>query len=210
VSFGRHEAARDRFSPERFSAAGVDVVRRPTGGRALVHHHELTYAIAGAAEPAHSVRARYAVTQQLVVRALRVLGVRAGVSAGTRPDALALACFGAPVPGEIVVGSRKLAASAQWRHERAWLQHGSILLHDDQSMLSLGTIPGISLPPLPPAATLVSELGREPTREQLAAALVSAVESEGQAARLVDASAFELDHTRYIDRYASTAWTWRR
>lgn len=210
VSFGRNEAARDRFSAQAFADRGIDVVRRPTGGRALVHHRELTYAIAGPATPGEPLSHQYAETQHLIVRALRVLGVHAGIADGTRPASMGPVCFAAPARGEIVVGTRKLAASAQWQHDGAWLQHGSILLHDDQSLLNCGLAPGVSLPLLPPPATLVDELHRAPTHEELARAFASAIESEGQTARLVDAHDFALAPDRFISRYQDEAWTWRR
>lgn len=211
ISLGRHEPAVGRFSTERLAAAGLDLVRRPTGGRALVHHRELTYAIAGPAAPGESARARYVETQQLLARALRILGVGASIAGSTHyaphPDT---ACFAEPAAGELVIGARKLAAGAQWRHAGAWMQHGSILMHDDQALLRRALAPGASMPALPPAATLAEVLGREPTRAALADAIVRAVDQAGHPIQLVEAAAFALDASLYIDRYRDEQWTWRR
>jgi lipoate-protein ligase A len=211
ISLGRNEVALGRFSAERLAAEGLDLVRRPTGGRALVHDHELTYAIAGPARRGESARARYIETQQLLARALRVLGAGAGIADSThiapQPDT---ACFAAPTAGELVIGARKLAAGAQWRHATAWLQHGSILLRDDQPRLRRVLAPGASLPALPPAATLADVLGREPTRAAFADALVRAVEQAGEAAHLVHAEDFALEARAFIGRYRDEQWTWRR
>jgi lipoate-protein ligase A len=211
ISIGRNEVAIGRFSPERLAAAGLDLVRRPTGGRALVHHRELTYAIAGPVAPGASARARYVETQQILARALRVLGVGASIAGSThyapQPGS---ACFAEPAAGELVIGARKLAASAQWRHGSAWLQHGSILLHDDQPLLRRAIEPGASVPSLPPAATLTEALGREPGRDALAGAIVKALEHGGEPAQLVAGPDFALDGTTFIDRYRDERWTWRR
>jgi lipoate-protein ligase A len=211
VSFGLNEAATKRFRAAQFAAAGVDVVRRPTGGRALVHHRELTYSIAGPIAPGESPRALYDEIQQMLARALRVLGVDAEVARGARSrssdDA---ACFAGPAPGELIVGTRKLAASAQWRHETAWLQHGSILLHDDQPMLSAGLAPGVAPAVMPAPATLVECLGRAPSRDELARAIIAALEAAGQAAEIVNASELSLDPNPFVVRYRDAGWTWRR
>ena len=59
LSFGRHETVRDRFSAEALEAHGVDAVRRPTGGRVLLHEGEVTYSVTAPApddEPIRGVR----------------------------------------------------------------------------------------------------------------------------------------------------------
>ena len=59
VSFGRNEHTAGRFDPERLREAGLEAIRRPTGGRALLHHRELTYAIAGPATADATLRSTY-------------------------------------------------------------------------------------------------------------------------------------------------------
>lgn len=210
VSLGRNEPTAARYSAEAFAAAGLDVVRRPTGGRALVHLRELTYGIAGPVVPGESPRARYGRTQRLVARALRVLGVPAEIAGGMRTRADAEVCFAAAAPGEITADGRKLAAGAQWEHDGAWLQHGSILLHDDQGLLAAGLAPGVRRPALPAPATLVDLLGFEPSLDELAAAFVSALTHDGGHAQVVSSSSLALDATPFIARYRDSSWTWRR
>ena len=55
LSFGRHESTRARFSAARIAAADLDTVRRPTGGRALLHDHEVTYSVTAPVDAAESL-----------------------------------------------------------------------------------------------------------------------------------------------------------
>jgi lipoate-protein ligase A len=116
-------------------ARGVEVVRRATGGRAVLHDAELTYSVAvPAGEPGFGTgldESLRAVAAGLLA-ALRLLGVDAAVPAGSHRGAARRlrhpGCFAAPARHEIVVGGRKLVGSAQRRRDGAFLQHGSILI----------------------------------------------------------------------------------
>lgn len=137
LSFGRHEPAARRYDRERIAALGLDVVRRPTGGRAVWHAGELTYAVAAPAAAMGALREAYAEIHRVIRDAVRALGAGAelaGARRATRVDAGA--CFAAPAGGEVMVGDRKVAGSAQLREGGALLQHGSLLLADDQAMVS--------------------------------------------------------------------------
>jgi lipoate-protein ligase A len=158
VSFGRHETVAAAWDVAAMQAAGLDVVRRPTGGRALLHGADLTYAVALPVPHTVGWRAAYAAVNVRLLAALRALGVAATLvddGAAVPPDGLA--CFGAPAPGEIAVAGRKLVGSAVWRTPTAYLQHGSILLRDTQARLNafrygdaLATPAGTSLSDLVP------------------------------------------------------------
>lgn len=106
----------------------VPVVRRPTGGRAVWHEHEVTYAVAAPIALFGSLRNAYCQIHARIAAALRSLGAAATLAQPTRPSARPAACFALPVGGEILVGGRKLVGSAQVRRGDAFLQHGSILL----------------------------------------------------------------------------------
>lgn len=116
------------------TAEGVDIVRRPTGGRAVLHHLELTYSVAarlGRDPFTHDLQAVYQNICRALVLGLRRLGVPAevaGSAAGTpvRPTE-AIPCFVGPAAGEVVVGGRKLVGSAMRRVGDSILQHGAIL-----------------------------------------------------------------------------------
>jgi lipoate-protein ligase A len=119
-------------------------------------------------------------------------------------------CFAEPSAGELVIGERKLAGSAQWRSDGALLQHGSLLVGDDQSLLPALTIGAREDIPAP--ATLAEALGRIPSPSELAGYLSEAVRE------LEDPAAEELKvepeirarAESLVVRYQSDAWTWRR
>jgi len=119
-------------------------------------------------------------------------------------------CFNEPSAGELTLDGRKLAGSAQWRSADALLQHGSILVGDDQSLLATLAREGPSEIPSP--ATLSDALGAAPEFSNVAAALADAVRD------LEDANARELaldDELRarasaLVVQYVDDAWTWRR
>jgi lipoate-protein ligase A len=109
---------------------GVDVVRRPTGGRALLHGGDLTYAVAipRPAGAAGSVDAVYCHLAAGLVGGLARLGVDATVARHDgRPTGPV--CFTSMQGADLRVGDRKLCGSAQVRRGGAVLQHGSVLLH---------------------------------------------------------------------------------
>lgn len=139
VSLGRNEPARGLWDLDRLEAEGLGVVRRPTGGRAVLHDRELTYAVAAPARGPGSMRALYRAVNQAIVVGLARLGVPATLASRRgRPGGPADGpCFHEPAEGEIVVEGRKLVGSAQVRLGNALLQHGSILVEDDQGKLPL-------------------------------------------------------------------------
>jgi lipoate-protein ligase A len=109
-------------------ARGVEVVRRPTGGKALLHGSDLTYAVA-LARPTGSaghVDALYRTLAGALVAGLARLGVDATIGAARGPDGPA--CFAAAQGADLRVGERKLCGSAQVQRGAVVLQHGSILL----------------------------------------------------------------------------------
>lgn len=211
LSFGRNQTARGAYCAARAALQGVDVVRRPTGGRAILHHREVTYSVT-APVTAERLRASYARINRLLLDGLRRLGVAATLAApAARAPAPGVApCFEAPTEGEVVVGGRKLVGSAQWREAGALLQHGSILVDDDQTMLaSLSATP---LPDVPPPATLRAALGRAPSAADVAGALVGALRAleDPAAAPLAQDELPAARAAAARARYADDAWTWRR
>jgi len=130
LSFGRHQKPAARYDPMALAALGVDAVRRPTGGREVLHDRELTYAVIAPAAGPGSLRALYAEVNRALVQGLTLLGVPAQMMAAGRPIPApdAGACFADPAPGEVMVQGQKLVGSAQVRLGPTLLQHGSILL----------------------------------------------------------------------------------
>ena len=124
VSFGRNEPAHDRYGPALGRDAGIEFVRRPTGGRAVLHDRELTYAAVLPGPSRGGLKAAYGLINRGLVEALSSLGVPAQMAAGRGPPAGPDSgpCFDEPAPGEVTVAGRKLVGSAQARLEGALLQ----------------------------------------------------------------------------------------
>ena len=137
VSFGYSQYVSREVDVERLTCDGIDVVRRATGGRAVLHADELTYSIiCREADPvaAGGITATYRRISAGLAAGLRELGVDAELTRsseatmGSRPDQAAQPCFSSTSRAEVVVGGRKLIGSAQHRKRGLMVQHGSILL----------------------------------------------------------------------------------
>lgn len=211
VSFGRNQAAARHYDPDRIAKRRFAAVRRPTGGRAILHHREITYSVAAPVTDAGGLHESYLLINRLLVNGLGSLGIAVSV-ADSEVQAMqpgAVPCFDHPSSGELVAGGRKLVGSAQWRSENALLQHGSILIDDDQPLLN-----GLLKQPVaepPPAATLRELLGEPPSLSQVANAIFSAVRDEDPNALSLTLDASLLaSQARLAARYADPAWTWRR
>ena len=136
LSLGYAQEAED-VDLERLRARGWDLVRRPTGGRAILHTDEITYAVIGpASDPrfAGGILDSYRRLSAALADALTRLGVQGLTSASSvrRDDRDAdPICFENPGPYEMMVAGRKLIGSAQVRRRSAVLQHGSLPLGGD-------------------------------------------------------------------------------
>lgn len=208
LSFGRHESVRGRFDPLVLQREDVGAVRRPTGGRVLLHHREVTYSVTAPAPEHERLTESYHRINAILVAALARLGVPASeapASRARRPGGAA--CFAEPSAGELVVDGRKLVGSAQVREHGALLQHGSILIDDDQPRIAeLAMQP---LAPARPAATLRACLGSAPAYEAVRDALraaLSAAEGEPEPLDASEAAGFAAPHR---ERFGSAEWTWR-
>jgi lipoate-protein ligase A len=216
VSFGRHERTRGRFSPEKIASASIGAARRQTGGRALLHHRELTYAIAGPVTDTESLRGSYTRIGNLLVTALQSFGIAVSIAsrrAHARASDDAAACFASPAAGELIVHGRKLVASAQWRERDAYLQHGSMLIDNDQPLLETVLADGATLAPLEPPATLRELLARAPSASEFADALAAAITREWGIApeRVAPGDVVHDDALRpLVAHFGDPAWTWRR
>ena len=136
LSFGRNEPAARRYDRDLLERRGLAVVRRPTGGRAVWHEHEVTYAVAAPVALFGSLRQSYCAIHERLAAALRSLGVDATLAPYRPPVRLSAGpCFSSPVGGEVLINGRKVIGSAQVRHGAALLQHGSILLDGSQDVV---------------------------------------------------------------------------
>ncbi|MDZ7372858.1 MAG: lipoate--protein ligase family protein [candidate division KSB1 bacterium] len=144
VSLGYHQNATE-VDLDRTRDFGVDVVRRPTGGRAVLHANELTYSVVlPAGSPYFSRRPEdiYFLLSRCFLRALRLFGIAvqpAGPERRERPPSRSLAgaaCFAASARHELKVNGRKILGSAQRRYPCAVLQHGSLLIGPEHLLLA--------------------------------------------------------------------------
>ncbi len=203
------------------AARGVDVVRRPTGGRAVLHHHELTYLVAaplGKASLSRELQGAYAAICRALVAGLRRLGVACELSEAVAGQKLirptqAIPCFIGPAPGEIVMGNRKLVGSAMRRVGHSILQHGSILL-DWDGELQAGCLGLDNDEELRAAVvTLAEALGAPPPQEELERAVRAGFEEElGATFQASLLTAVEVTRASLLERarYASREWTIER
>ncbi len=212
ISFGRNEPSRDLYDVAAARSEGLAFVRRPTGGRAVLHAHEVTYCVVLPLRSLGGVRAAYRRINEGLVAGLRRLGVDAEVSdrgASVPPDAGP--CFQLPAPGEVVSSARKLVGSAQVRIGGALLQHGSVILRGDQSALARLAGKGDE-DPVPPA-TVEKALGHPVDRDAVARALASGLRlALGSEWAEASYSPEQFDMARRLERerYGRDTWTWRR
>jgi lipoate-protein ligase A len=122
---------------ERLRARGWDVVRRMTGGRAILHTDELTYSVTGPTEDsilAGGVLESYNRLSKALLHAVRLLSVPVEAKEYAEPAAgqnTNPVCFEVPSTYEITANGKKLIGSAQARRKEGVLQHGSLPLTGD-------------------------------------------------------------------------------
>lgn len=134
VSLGRNQEATDMLKAQAQSL-GIDVVRRPTGGRAVLHDGEFTYSFIGSSRQgfAESIDGAYAQLAVPLIETMTRLGVRHGHPGGreVRGESSAVSCFASFARADLAVSDQKLVGSAQARRGDSFLQHGSFLVRPD-------------------------------------------------------------------------------
>jgi lipoate-protein ligase A len=215
LSLGRGQPV-DDVDRQALQAAGYDLVRRPTGGRAILHIDELTYSVIAAEdEPrvAGGVVESYRRLSAGLVRGLERLGVVdivADERSGNR-NAEGPVCFEMPSDYEITVGRRKLVGSAQMRAQGVVLQHGALPLCGDIARIC----PLLASHPDPTRvrarAVAVDEvLGRPVSWDEAAGALAAGFAVALNLVLAPDAlTAEELAEAQALrtERYATAQWT---
>ena len=214
LSFGRNQPARGQYDLTKLAAAEIDIVRRPTGGRAILHHREVTYSVTAPIDEGISLNETYTRINRLLQAGLTNLGVlvEAATTSERAPVPSIRPCFELPSAGELVAAGAKLVGSAQWRENGALLQHGSILVDDDQSSLAdFSTEAAGSSSSVRTPATLHALLGRSPDAGEVAEVMFDAVRS------LEDSEATELSEEEVrgealerVPHFLDEEWTWRR
>lgn len=145
LSIGYFQKVEKEIDLEAVKKYGLGFVRRPTGGRGVLHDRELTYSVIVSEEHPEmpkTVTEAYRVISEGILEGFKNLGLDAYFAiprtdeekAGLKSPRSAV-CFDAPSWYELVVEGRKVAGSAQTRQKGVILQHGSILLDLDEDML---------------------------------------------------------------------------
>jgi lipoate-protein ligase A len=195
-------------------ALGVGLVRRPTGGSAIYHDgpaRELTYSVAATNDDLAigvDLLASYRWIARALARGLRTLGARVEIVERRREYGPVPAfCFARTGTYELEVDGRKIVGSAQRRHGKSFLQHGSILLDIDLPRVA-AIFPG-TVDPAASVATLEQALGRRPDWDACVTALAAAFEAEHaidlRPGGLTEHEA-ERAETLAREKYATDAW----
>jgi len=225
VSLGYNQRWERALDADLAADRSLAVVRRPTGGRAVLHADEVTYCFTGPADHPRlggGVIGAYRALAVGLAAGLRRLGVsvelersRGRLRRGARSRERAMdadpACFAVRSRYELVAHGRKLAGSAQRRRDGRVLQHGSLLLGAPVPRLWEVLGPG-SDEAVAASVGLTELLGRRPGLRRLAGFLAREVAASlGLAVRMGALTVVERRHARArARRYASVAWTRRR
>ncbi|MFW5809312.1 MAG: lipoate--protein ligase family protein [Halanaerobium sp.] len=142
LSLGYFQKAEAEIDYQRCQGEGIDLVRRLTGGRAILHDQELTYSIIIREDYkllADSIEKSYQQISMGLVKGLQGLGIPVELKAVERgkkaPAGHSAACFDAPSWYEVILDNKKLIGSAQRRKDNTILQHGSLPLKLDAAKI---------------------------------------------------------------------------
>ncbi|MBN2245974.1 MAG: lipoate--protein ligase family protein [Candidatus Aminicenantes bacterium] len=139
LSLGNSQKFENVLDKDACQKHGIDVVRRITGGKLVLHHRELTYCLCSSETDTFTdtLQGSYRMISEALVLGLKKMGIDAALTSATpshyaRRHSL---CFSAPAQNEIEVDGKKIIGSAQKRKGDCFLQHGSIPTEEDESLL---------------------------------------------------------------------------
>ncbi|TYR82436.1 lipoate--protein ligase family protein [Priestia megaterium] len=145
LSIGYFQKAEKEIDFDKVNELGLGFVRRPTGGRGVLHDEELTYSVIVSEDHPDmpkTVTEAYRVISEGLLEGFRLLGLEAYFAIprteeekNSLKNPRSSVCFDAPSWYELVVEGRKIVGSAQTRQKGVILQHGSILLEIDEDKL---------------------------------------------------------------------------
>ncbi|HNT23774.1 MAG TPA: lipoate--protein ligase family protein [Anaerolineales bacterium] len=224
LSLGYAQPAADVDLPA-LQARGWHLVRRPTGGRAILHTDELTYSICGPlTEPrlAGSVIESYRILSAALLAALHRLGLPAQSQATpgpANPNGKGPVCFETPSNYEITAHGKKLVGSAQARRREGVLQHGSFPLTGDLQRITQVLVfadPAARSTAaerlLARATTAQAVLGRAPSWQEAAQAYIAAFEETLHLSlQPAELTPIELEEAARLadEKFAHPSWTER-
>jgi lipoate-protein ligase A len=215
ASLGYSQKASRIVDLDKCRAMGIDVVRRMTGGKLVLHHQEVTYSICSSDSELFTSKLTdsYRLISEALMRGLEKMGIKCSLATST-PSSYArgpLPCFSHPAQNEIEIDGKKIIGSAQKRTGDKFIQHGSIPLKKDEGLLK--SISKLSREEFRMNMTSLSDtLGREIDFDWVVAHLQSGI-SEYFNIRLIPKSFTEEENKAIrkiqAERYDNPAWTHR-
>ena len=146
VSLGNSQKMDKAVDADYCRAQGIDIVRRPTGGRAVLHDDELTYAVISndSVHFGDTIYGNYKRVSEALCLGYNRLGIPAVLAPDTKRVSAGIngydaPCFLSPARYELMVDGRKIAGSAQRRIRRSFLQHGSMPITCNRDVLARAT-----------------------------------------------------------------------
>ncbi|WP_080845176.1 lipoate--protein ligase family protein [Cytobacillus gottheilii] len=230
LSIGYFQKVEKEINMDSVKQHGLGFVRRPTGGRGVLHEHELTYSVIVSEEHPDmpkTVTEAYRVISEGILKGFHNLGMDAYFAVPkTEADRESLknprsaVCFDAPSWYELVVEGRKVAGSAQTRQKGVILQHGSILLDlDEDKLFSLFKYPNERVKErmqkaFKNKAVAINEIAKENVTIEMAKKAFKEGFEQGLDIKLepYELTEEELAYVHKIakDRYESDEWNFKR
>lgn len=222
LSLGYAQSVRD-LDLDRINSRGWMVVRRPTGGRAILHTDELTYSLSMPQDHRlveGDISTSYRRISAALRRGLEILGVDAQAQQHAKPSDINAICFETPSDYEITIDGKKIIGSAQVRKHKAVLQHGTIPLTGDLARIcdalaypNMEAREAAGLAVKQRATTVEDGLGTPVSFDEAVAAFKRAFEEtfdlyfdDGE---LTPDESLRLEHLR-VETYGNDLWTYRR
>lgn len=220
VSIGYFQDVEREINLEALQQKGFGLVRRNTGGRAVLHDRELTYSVVSGTKEGlpTNLTESYLYISKVFADTLKGLGVDARLNQGAGKQSLTGACFEAPSWYEITANGKKLIGSAQFRYKCSFLQHGSILLSfSAPDLVSVLKTPAKTdddlIKKLKAKIGSLEEFGVKPEPTELASLIVKSFEKLN-GIKFVPGSLSkdetELAHLLVEHKYASDSWNYQR
>ena len=181
ISLGRNQKIEKSVDMEYCRAKGIGIVHRPTGGRAVLHDDELTYAVVSndSSSFGDTIYGNYKRVSEALCLGYRNMGVPAVLAPDTRKPGIPAnggdpPCFLSTSRYELMAGGRKIVGSAQRRVRRSFLQHGSMPITCNREALARATRLADTTSLEREMAGVAEFLQDRPTIEQLRSALIRA------------------------------------
>jgi lipoate-protein ligase A len=217
-SFGVSQKITKAIDVDFIQQNNCTYVRRITGGKTVLHHHEITYAVISSENifyKDNDLYRSYMLIATVLVNAFHALGLDAHLSKGS-PSHLAKSnnpCFSFPTPNEIEIHGKKIVGSAQKRDNQALLQHGSIPISMDYELYAAGTHSRPAV--IKKSMTTLTEVSEVPHKDKIKDDLINALIAsfEDFIRHPLEVFEFEQKDEQPIDeiekKYRSNEWNYK-